>query len=48
MDPLLQSTGDMEQPDHSAVGLVPDPDRLRSGQQLHLAPFSLEIGRRLV
>ena len=38
----------MEQPDHSAVGLVPNPDRLRGRQQLDLAFFSLEIGRCLV
>jgi hypothetical protein len=37
---------DMEQPDHSALGLVPDPDRVGREQQLHPAPVSLFFAGR--
>jgi hypothetical protein len=41
-------TCDVEQADHGALGLVPDPDHLAHGQQLHLALFALEIVGRLI
>ena len=38
----------MEQADHGALGLVPDRDRLRGRQQLHLAAVPREVGGRLL
>src|SRR4029450_10567016 len=46
--PARTSTGHVEQPDHGALGLIPDRDHLRGRQQLHLAAVPREVGGRLL